>query len=109
MFLFVFFVGEIAAVVGEQNDPLGQTKNSTQLNSSQHKRYRDRDRYQQMTPYQRKDYLQRNREHKRMRRECSAICSNTQPAPRQKNTTKYSFLILPMTVECLFTSLLYDV
>ena len=103
------FGGEIVAAVAEQNDPFAETKNTMQMNSSQRKRYRDRDRYLQMTPYQRKDYLQRNREHKRMRRECSAICSNTQPAPRQKNTTKYSFLILSMTVECSFTFLIYDV
>uniref|UniRef100_A0A8R7R7V9 Uncharacterized protein n=1 Tax=Triticum urartu TaxID=4572 RepID=A0A8R7R7V9_TRIUA len=56
------------------------------MNSSQRKRYCDRDRYLQMTPYQREAYLQRNREYKRMRRECSASCSNTQPAPQQKNT-----------------------
>ncbi|XP_048546059.1 uncharacterized protein LOC125525078 isoform X4 [Triticum urartu] len=74
------------SVVGEQNDPLVETRNATQMNSSQRKRYRDRDRYLQMTPYQREAYLQRNREYKRMRRECSASCSNTQPAPQQKNT-----------------------
>ncbi|XP_044398326.1 uncharacterized protein [Triticum aestivum] len=56
------------------------------MNSSQRKRYRDRDRYLQMTPYQREAYLQRNREYKRMRRECSASCSNTQPTPQQKTT-----------------------
>ncbi|XP_037448630.1 uncharacterized protein LOC119318209 isoform X3 [Triticum dicoccoides] len=55
-----------------------------QMNSSQRKLYHDRDRYLQMTPYQREAYLQRNREYKRMRHECRASCNNTQPAPQQK-------------------------
>ena len=86
MFLFVLFGGEIVAVVAEQNDPLAETNKAMQMNSSQRKRkrYRDWDRYLQMTPYQREAYLQRNREYKRMRRECSASCNNTQPAPQQK-------------------------
>ena len=78
------FGGEIVAAVAEQNDPLAETNKAIQMNSSQRKRYRDRDRYLQMTPYQREAYLQRNREYKRMRRECSASCNNTQPAPQQK-------------------------
>lgn len=49
--------GNQLAVVGEQNDPLAETKTAMQMNSSQRKRYRDRDIYLQMTPYQREAYL----------------------------------------------------
>ena len=68
------------------------------MNSSQRKRYRDRDRYLQMTPYQREAYLQRNREYKRMRRECSASCSNTQPTPQQKTTRANKNICMTGTV-----------
>jgi hypothetical protein len=56
------------------------------MSSSQRKRYRDRDRYLRMTQDQREAYLQRNREYKRMRRDCGASCSNTKTTPRKINS-----------------------
>uniref|UniRef100_A0ACD5WX80 Uncharacterized protein n=1 Tax=Avena sativa TaxID=4498 RepID=A0ACD5WX80_AVESA len=70
----------------EQNNPLTETKGVIQMSSSQRKRYRDRDRYLRMTPDQREAYLQRNREYKRMRHDCSAGCINAKPTPRQINS-----------------------
>ena len=43
--------GNQLAVIGEQSGPLAETKSVMQMNSTQRKRYRDRDRYLQMTPY----------------------------------------------------------
>uniref|UniRef100_A0ACD5VYB2 Uncharacterized protein n=1 Tax=Avena sativa TaxID=4498 RepID=A0ACD5VYB2_AVESA len=72
------------SIAREQNYPKTDTKGVIQM-SSQRKRYRDRDRYLRMTPDQREAYLQRNREYKRMRRDCSAGCNNVIPTPRQIN------------------------
>jgi len=71
----------ITAIAREQNYPKTDTKGVIQM-SSQRKRYRDRDRYLRMTPDQREAYLQRNREYKRMRRDCNAGCNNVIPTPR---------------------------
>ena len=45
------------------------------MNPAHRKRYRDQDRYLQMTPIQREAYLQRNREYKRARRDNNASSS----------------------------------
>ena len=72
----------IIAITGEQN----KGKGIIQMSSSQRKRFRDRDRYLQMTPDQKEAYLQRNREYKRMRCDCGASCSDAKPTPQQRNS-----------------------
>ncbi|KAL6865418.1 hypothetical protein ACP4OV_016569 [Aristida adscensionis] len=48
------------------------------FNSSDKKRYRDRERYLNLTSDQREDYLERNREYKRLKKDDTANCSNAQ-------------------------------
>ena len=55
------------------------------INPVHRKRFRDRNRYLQMTPVQRETYLQRNREYKRAKRENYAISSSAQSITGQRN------------------------
>ncbi|KAL6907595.1 hypothetical protein ACP4OV_002634 [Aristida adscensionis] len=61
------------------------------LNSSERKRYRDRERYLNLNPDQREAYLERNREYKRLKKYDTASCSNAQAKAGQSNpnTAKY--------------------
>ncbi|KAL6603039.1 hypothetical protein ACP70R_043400 [Stipagrostis hirtigluma subsp. patula] len=55
------------------------------LNSSERKRYRDRERYLNLSPDQREAYLERNRQYKRLKRDDTASCSNAQAKAGQSN------------------------
>ncbi|KAM3371501.1 hypothetical protein ACQJBY_018743 [Aegilops geniculata] len=55
------------------------------INPVHRKRFRDRNRYLQMTPVQRETYLQRNRQYKRAKRENYAVSSSAQSITGQRN------------------------
>ncbi|KAM0900537.1 hypothetical protein ACQ4PT_020566 [Festuca glaucescens] len=72
-----------------------QPSGAVTMDASQRKRYRDRVRYMQMTSDQREMYLQRNREHKRMKRVASASSSNAQCVTRDASMNTHGNIHLP--------------
>jgi hypothetical protein len=59
-----------------------------------------------MTPDQREAYLQRNREYKRMRRDCGAGCTNTKTTPQKINSRTKNIIY---TTDDLAKSIKYTV
>ena len=89
---FIYIVSDISFVICIQTganftepshhivEPMGVS-----MNSVHRKRYRDRERYLQMTPKQREAYLQKNREYKRAKRDNNASSSSAQSTTMQTN------------------------
>jgi hypothetical protein len=80
---FIYFVIDISFVMCIQTGTNFTELNhrivepvDVSMNLAHRKRYRDRDRYLQMTPIQREAYLQRNREYKRAKRDNNASSSS---------------------------------